>query len=73
MKNHVRTVVPAEFPELKTLVWNRDASRPIAAEEAFQLYERNWRHVNTDRLTPAEADLIRRLTDQFGNGIFLAH
>ena len=71
MKGPVGSIVPAEFPELKMLVWNRDPARPIAAEEAFHLYERNWRHVNADRLTPREAQLIRRLTDQFGNGVFL--
>jgi hypothetical protein len=71
MNPHVATVTPAEFPELRMLLWNRDAARPIAAEEAFHLYERNWRHVDTERLTRAEADLIRRLTEQFGNGVFL--
>lgn len=71
MGEHVRTVVPAEFPELKALAWNRDVARPISAEEAFQLYERNWRHVNADRLTPEEAKLIRDLTDQFGGGVLL--
>jgi hypothetical protein len=72
MKGRVTTVVPAEFPELKALVWNRDVARPITAEEAFQLYERNWRHVNAGELTVDEARLIRRLTDQCGNGVFLA-
>ena len=71
MKEKIGSIVPAEFPELKMLVWNRDPTRPIAAEDAFHLYERNWRHVHADRLTRSEAELVRRLTDQFGNGVFL--
>ena len=41
-------IVPAEFPELALLVWNRDPTRAIPAEEAFALYERNWRHVDRE-------------------------
>ena len=47
-------IVPAEFPELQALAWNRDAARPIPAEEAFALYERNWRFVDQKRLTARE-------------------
>lgn len=64
-------IVPADFPELKMLVWNRDPLRPIPAEEAFALYERNWRFVETEKLTDHEARLIRELTDAFGNGVLL--
>jgi hypothetical protein len=53
------------------LAWNRDAARPISAEEAFHLYKRNWRQVDAERLTLAEAELVRRLTAQFGKGVFL--
>lgn len=65
-------IVPAEFPELKTLVWNRDPARPIAAEEVFALYERNWRFVDQDFLTDKERLLIQELTDEYGHGHMLA-
>jgi hypothetical protein len=65
------TVVPAEFPELQVLAWNRDAARPIPAEEAFALYERNWRFVDQKRLTTREKLLIQTLADKFGHGILL--
>jgi hypothetical protein len=65
-------IVPAEFPELKTLVWNRDPARPIAAEEVFALYERNWRFVDQDFLTDKERRLIQELTDEYGHGHMLA-
>jgi hypothetical protein len=65
------TLVPRDYPELALLCWNRDPARPIPAEEAFALYEGNWRHVDTDRLTPEEAALIERLVDQYGHGHLL--
>lgn len=62
---------PAEFPELALLAWNRDLARPIAPEEAFALYERNWRFVDRTRLQPHERMLIESLTARFGQGHFL--
>ncbi len=67
----LRMVVPAEYPQLAGIVWNGDPSRPIGLREAFSLYERYWRFVDRDTLTPAEADLIRRLTEEYGAGCFL--
>lgn len=61
-------IVPAEFPELRKLAWNRDPARPVAAEEAFALYERNWRFVDREHLTEREARLIRALGKAFGRG-----
>ena len=64
-------VVPRDFPELEALVWNRDPLRPIDGEEAFALYERNWRHVDKAQLTPRELALIQELTEKFGRGHLL--
>ena len=64
-------IVPKDFPELGMLVWNRDNARPIEREEAFELYERNWRHVDAEHLTPAEARLIEALAQEFGQGHLL--
>jgi hypothetical protein len=65
------TVVPAHFPELARLAWNRDLSRPISGEEALGLYEANWRHVEVDALSPREWQLIKELADRFGGGHLL--
>ncbi|MDW9481832.1 hypothetical protein GOB57_24595 [Sinorhizobium meliloti] len=65
-------IIPAQFPELKTLVWNRDPARPMPADEVFALYERNWRFVDKDNLTDEEKLLIEELTDEFGHGRMLA-
>ena len=64
-------IVPAEFPELALLVWNRDPTRAIPAEEAFALYERNWRHVDREHMAPAGADLVRELANALGYGRIL--
>ena len=61
-------IVPKDFPELGLLAWNRDATRPIARQEAFELYDRNWRHVDAEHLTAREAALIDELTQEFGHG-----
>ncbi|ATN33451.1 hypothetical protein ACO34A_06480 [Rhizobium sp. ACO-34A] len=67
-----REIIPAEFPELAALVWNRDPARPMAAEEVFALYERNWRFVDRDRLTETERRLIEELAEEYGHGRILA-
>ena len=64
-------VVPKDYPQLAGLVWNGDPARAIGREEAFSLYERYWRFIEQDRLTPHESDLIRRLTEEYGGGQFL--
>jgi hypothetical protein len=58
----------AKFENLSTLCWNR-RSRFVAAEDAFHLYERNWRFVDKRRMKPAERALIERLSARFGNGV----
>ena len=67
-RHHAELIVPNDFPELGMLAWNRDPARPIEPEEAFELYERNWRHVDAEHLTTEEAELIADLTQEFGHG-----
>ena len=63
------TIRPADFPEPKLLVWNRDPLLPIHAEEILEIYERNWRFVDFDRLSQQEAALIERLKRRYGRGV----
>jgi hypothetical protein len=65
------TVIPAAYPELARLAWNRDTARPITGGEAFGLYEANWRHVDTASLSAEENALIAALADRFGAGHLL--
>lgn len=57
-----------DYPQLALLAWNR-AVREITGEEAFALYERNWRWVEPATLTAEEAALIERLTREHGHGV----
>ena len=56
------------FSNLAALCWNR-RDRYLNAEEAFRLYERNWRLVDVRRMKPAERTLIERLQARYGNGV----
>lgn len=60
-----------DYPQLGDLAWNR-TDEYIPAKEAFQLYERNWRFVEPDRLEPEERALIERLKARFGGGVINA-
>lgn len=61
----------ADYPQLQDLAWNR-VDEYIPAKEAFQLYERNWRFIETDRLDAHEHELIERLKTEFGGGVINA-
>ena len=61
-------VTIADYPALRDLAWNLAIDR-LRAPDAFALYERNWRYVDEQRLTPAERDLIQRLAARYGSGI----
>lgn len=62
------TLVIDNYPQLALLAWNR-VVREITGEEAFALYERNWRFVDKGYLTNNEAALIDRLMTQYGHGV----
>ena len=58
----------AEYPQLKLLLWNRRVDE-VDGRDAFALYEANWRHIDVEHLTPAEAALIQELTREYGGGL----
>jgi hypothetical protein len=58
----------AAYENLSALCWNR-RDRYLGAEEAFRLYERNWRLVDARRMKPAERALIANLAARYGNGL----
>lgn len=59
------------YPQLKQLAWQLPGVEELGPKEALDLYERNWRHVDTRRLTPDEASLVRALAQAFGSGRLL--
>lgn len=59
------------YPQLRQLAWQLPGVEDLGAKEAFDLYERNWRHVDTARLTPEERSLVQALAQAFGGGRLL--
>ena len=58
----------AGYENLAALCWNR-RDRYLGAEEAFRLYERNWRLVDQRRMKLTERALVERLAARYGNGV----
>jgi hypothetical protein len=58
-----------DYPQLQFIAWNRHKDDSIEEEEAFSLYERNWRWVEQANLSANERRLIERLTQVFGHGV----
>jgi transcriptional regulator with XRE-family HTH domain len=61
-----------DFAQLRQIAWQLDpAVVELAPEEAFALYERNWRHVDHDAMDAAERALLNELTATVGKGVLL--
>ncbi len=55
----------ADFPQLQLLCWNRQTAY-IDAADAWSLYDRNHRFVDTGHLAPDERALLSELERRFG-------
>jgi hypothetical protein len=62
-------VAVADFPLLKQLLWTGRPRALVPAEEAFRIYERNWRFVRRSAPGEAERSLIGRLARRYGRGL----
>lgn len=58
-----------QYPQLRHLCWNRPPDSVLEGEDALAIYERNWRHVDQEALTPEERDMLARLIARYGNGV----
>lgn len=58
----------AAYENLAALCRNR-RDRYLGAEEAFRLYEHNWRRVDQRSMKLVERALIDRLAARYGNGV----
>ncbi|MDR6103327.1 hypothetical protein QE369_003524 [Agrobacterium larrymoorei] len=56
----------SHYPQLQMLCWNRDANACLTGEEAFSIYERNWRFIDAETLTKEEQALIDDLVERYG-------
>lgn len=69
MKTPPTTLKIGKYPQLSLIAWSRRPDDEITAEEAFGLYESNWRFVEQDRLDQEERELIECLIATYGNGL----
>ena len=63
------TLKIGQYPQLALIAWTRRPEDKVTAEEAFGLYESNWRFVDQDALGHEECDLIQTLIKIYGNGL----
>lgn len=63
------TLTIAHYPQLALLAWSRRQGDVISAEEAFALYESNWRMVDQAQLVESERALIESLKWTYGRGL----
>jgi transcriptional regulator with XRE-family HTH domain len=61
----------ADYPQLKRLAWQLHGVTTLSPEEALGLYERNWRHVDSTAMEPAEQKLVGALVQRLGGGRLL--
>jgi len=60
-------IIPNDYSELNLICWFRRRDQPISEEEAWAIYERNWRYVYQEYLSEEEKVLIERLKKKFGS------
>jgi transcriptional regulator with XRE-family HTH domain len=60
-----------DYPQLKSLAWHTPEARELTPQQAIDLYERQWRHVDRGRLLPRERALINALATRLGGGRLL--
>lgn len=57
-----------EYPQLNQLAWQAHGADTLSPIEAWDIYERNWRHLDEQALTEHERQLIDALRLAFAGG-----
>ncbi len=60
-----------DFPQLKKLAWQLHGVDEVSPQDALDLYERNWRHLDRAALSDDEAALIDALSRELSGGRLL--
>lgn len=58
----------ADYPQLKQLAWHVHGTDELTPVEAFGIYDRNERHLDSRAMEPAERHLLAALRLAFGGG-----
>jgi transcriptional regulator with XRE-family HTH domain len=56
----------ADYPTLKKLAWQLKGAKELSPQDALDLYERNWKHVDPEDLDERERQLLESLLSAFG-------
>lgn len=64
-------IVLADYPQLRLLAWSAPGVSELTPAEALGLYERNWRHLDTEAMEDKERALIAALVAELGGGVLL--
>jgi transcriptional regulator with XRE-family HTH domain len=62
---------PNDYPQLRNLAWQLGGVEDLSPQQALELYERNWRHLDKKSLSPKETALINTLSRTLGGGRLL--
>lgn len=61
----------ADYPQLKRLAWHIPGAAELTPQEALGLYERNWRHIDSQAMQAHERELVEKLARVLGRGHLL--
>ncbi len=58
-------VALTDYPQLKQLAWQVHGVNTLSPREALTIYERNWRHLDLEKMEPNERNLVTALRQFF--------
>lgn len=61
----------ADYPQLSQLAWHIPGATTVTPQEALDIYERNWRHVDREKMNAQETALLDALVTGIGKGRLL--
>lgn len=53
------------YPQLRLLAWHVHGTELITPQQAWDIYTRNWRHIEEAKILPDEKKLIEQLRSKF--------
>jgi transcriptional regulator with XRE-family HTH domain len=65
------TIRISDYPQLRQLSWHIAGVGELAPEDALNIYERNWRHVDQQIMDEHEWALVTHLVERYGHGTLL--
>ncbi len=54
-----------QYPQLKLLAWHVHGAEPLTPKQAWDIYARNWRHIDETKICADEQALIEQLRTMF--------